>query len=575
MSDKLNISINGMQVEVDKGCYVLDAIKKANIKVPTLCNVEGLSPTGACRMCVVELEGSGKLIPSCSFPAEDGMKILTHSERVRRARKTIVELLLANHPDDCLYCVRSGECELQYLAQDLGVRERRYKGEKRAYKMDLSGKSIERDPAKCILCGRCVRVCEEIQGVGAIDFTKRGVNTIVLPAFDKGLNISSCVNCGQCILVCPTGALREKSALKEVWNAINDENKHVVVQVAPAISVTIGEEFGFPIGTDVSGKLAAALRRLGFDKVFDTCYTADLTIMEEANELVERIKNKGPLPLITSCSPGWIKFMEHYLPELMNNVSTCKSPQQMAGAVFKTYYAKKFNIDTSKIYTVSIMPCVAKKFEAARPEMNSSGYTDVDSVLTTRELARMIKLSGLHFNELPDSQYDNPFGEVSGAGKIFGVTGGVMEAAIRTAYYFITGKELENIEIKNVRGLDSVKEAVIDIEGIQVNVAVVHGLMNAKKFFEKIKDEKLQYHFVEVMGCPGGCIGGGGQPHGTNIEHLKSRMKALYNYDRKMSVRKSHQNPEIKMLYEEFLGEPGGKIAHKLLHTHYKERNEK
>ncbi len=575
MPDKINLSINGIQIEVDKGAYVLDAIKKANIKVPTLCNVEGLSPTGACRMCVVELEDSGKLIPSCSFPAENGMKILTHSPRVRRSRKTIVELLLTNHPDDCLYCVKNCECELQNLAYDLGVRERRYKGERRDYKTDLSGKSIERDPAKCILCGRCVRVCEEIQGVGAIDFTKRGVNTIVLPAFNKGLNVSNCVNCGQCILVCPTGALREKSALKEVWDAINHKDIHVVVQVAPAISVTIGEEFGFPIGTDVTGKLVSALRRIGFNKVFDTCYSADLTIMEEASELVDRIKNKKPLPMITSCSPGWIKFMEHNLPDLMPNVSTCKSPQQMAGAIFKTYYAKKSGIDASKIFTVSIMPCVAKKFEAARPEMNSSGYQDVDAVLTTRELARMIKLAGLHFNELPDSEYDNPFGEISGAGKIFGVTGGVMEAAIRTAYHFVTGKELDNFEVKGVRGFENVKEASIDIDGIKVNVAVVHGLDNAKKFFDKMKEEKSNYHFIEVMGCPGGCIGGGGQPYGTNVERLKSRMKALYNYDKKLVIRKSHQNPEIKMLYEEFLEKPGSKVSHSLLHTHYRKRGEK
>lgn len=575
MTNLINIKVNGIPVEVEKGAYILDAVKKANVKVPTLCNVEGLSPTGACRMCVVELENGGRLVPSCSFPAEDGMSVLTHSPRVRRARKTIVELLLTNHPDDCLYCVKNCECELQNLAYDLGVRERRYKGEKRDYKSDLSGKSIERDPAKCILCGRCVRVCEEVQGVGAIDFTKRGVQTIVLPAFNKGLNISNCVNCGQCIIVCPTGALREKSSLKEVWNAINDKDKHVVVQVAPSISVTIGEEFGFPVGVDVSGKLASALKRLGFTKVFDTCYSADLTIMEEANELVERIKNKGVLPMITSCSPGWVKFMEHNLPEFMPNVSSCKSPQQMAGVVFKTYYAKKAGIDPSKIFTVSIMPCVAKKFEAARPEMNSSGYQDVDAVLTTREITRMIKLAGLHFNELPDSEYDNPFGEISGAGKIFGVTGGVMEAAIRTAYYFVTGKELENIEVKSVRGFENVKESSIDIDGIKINVAVVHGLLNAKAFFDRLKKEKLQYHFIEVMGCPGGCIGGGGQPYGTNVEQLKARMKALYSYDKKLQIRRSHQNPEIKMLYEEYLEKPGSEKAHHLLHTHYHKRDKR
>lgn len=571
----INLTIDGIEVEVNKGDYILDAAKKAHVHIPTLCNVEGLSPTGACRMCVVELEDSGRIVTSCSFPAEEGMKVMTNSPKIRRARKTIVELLLANHPDDCLFCIRNQECELQDLAKDLGIRERRYCGERRDCKLDLSSRSIERDPAKCILCGRCVRVCEEIQGVGAIDFTKRGFQAIVTPAFDKGMNTSNCVFCGQCIKVCPTGALREKSALKNVWNAINDPELTVLVQVAPAISTTLGEEFDQPMGTDVSGKLVTALKRLGFNKVFDTCFSADLTIMEEGSELVERVKTGGKLPMITSCSPGWVKFMEHNFPELIDNVSSCKSPQQMGGAILKTYYAKKEGLDPAKIYTVSIMPCVAKKFEAGRPEMNSSGYQDVDAVISTRELARMIKLANLDFNSLTEKEYDNPFGEISGAGKIFGVTGGVMEAALRSAYYLITGRELDNIDVKAVRGLESVKEAVIEVGDLKLKVAVIHGLINAKKFFEKMIKEKLEYHFIEVMACPGGCIGGGGQPLKSDPERLRARMKALYKYDKNMSMRRSHENPQIKELYDKFLGKPLGKVSHKLLHTKYKKRDER
>ena len=565
----INLTIDGIEVEVNKGDYILDAAKKAHVHIPTLCNVEGLSPTGACRMCVVELEDSGRIVTSCSFPAEEGMKVMTNSPKIRRARKTIVELLLANHPDDCLFCIRNQECELQDLAKDLGIRERRYCGERRDCKLDLSSRSIERDPAKCILCGRCVRVCEEIQGVGAIDFTKRGFQAIVTPAFDKGMNTSNCVFCGQCIKVCPTGALREKSALKNVWNAINDPELTVLVQVAPAISTTLGEEFDQPMGTDVSGKLVTALKRLGFNKVFDTCFSADLTIMEEGSELVERVKTGGKLPMITSCSPGWVKFMEHNFPELIDNVSSCKSPQQMGGAILKTYYAKKEGLDPAKIYTVSIMPCVAKKFEAGRPEMNSSGYQDVDAVISTRELARMIKLANLDFNSLTEKEYDNPFGEISGAGKIFGVTGGVMEAALRSAYYLITGRELDNIDVKAVRGLESVKEAVIEVGDLKLKVAVIHGLINAKKFFEKMIKEKLEYHFIEVMACPGGCIGGGGQAKPTSWEIKAKRAAAIYKEDESRELRKSHESPAVAQIYKEFLEKPNSHKAHHLLHTHY------
>jgi NADH-quinone oxidoreductase subunit G/NADP-reducing hydrogenase subunit HndD len=547
---------------------VLAALRRAGLKIPTLCHVEGLPPTGACRLCVVEVEGRG-LLPSCATPVAGGLKIQTHSQAVVRARKTIVELLLANHPDDCLYCIRNNNCELQELAAELGVRERRYAGDKCNYRLDASSEAIVRDPAKCILCGRCVRVCEEVQGVSAIDFVGRGSKAFVGTAFDLGLNVSSCVNCGQCVMVCPTGALREQSHLKEVVDAINDPEMTVVVQHAPAVSVSLAEEFGMKPGQDINGVLVAALRRLGFDRVFDTSFTADLTIMEEGSELVKRVKEGGKLPMMTSCSPGWIRFVETFYPEMTGNLSTCKSPQQMMGAVIKTYFAAKEGISPEKIFSVSIMPCTAKKFEAARPEMMREGVADVDAVLTTRELARWIRMRGLDLNALSAEAADTPFGQRSSAGKLFGASGGVMEAAVRSGYYLLTGEELGELKLKALRGMKAVKTASVPVNGLTLEVAVVSGLGNAKKLLEEVMAGERTVHFMEVMTCPGGCVGGGGQPRSLDGQAVKERMAALYEIDRDAPMRVSHKNPEILRLYEEFLGEPLGHKSHELLHTHY------
>jgi NADH-quinone oxidoreductase subunit G/NADP-reducing hydrogenase subunit HndD len=568
----ITIEVNKKTIQAKTGETLLSAMSRAGINVPTLCHMENLFPTGACRMCVVEVDGQRNLVPSCAYPVAEGMKVATHSPRVLRARKTIVELLLANHPDDCLYCVRNGNCELQKLAEGLGVRERRYTGERNEHRIDTSSPSITRDPAKCILCGRCVRVCEEVQGVSAIDFTKRGSKAIVGTAFNEGLNISSCINCGQCVLVCPTGALREQSYLKEVINALNDPNKFVVVQHAPAVSVTLAEELGLKAGTDVCGLMTAALRQLGFKRVFDTSFTADLTIMEEASELAHRIKTGGKLPMFTSCSPGWVKFVEEFYPEFLENVSSCKSPQQMMGAIIKTYFAQKEGIDRKKIFSVSIMPCTAKKFEAQRTEMLDDRIPDVDAVLTTRELARIIHMRGLDLNSMTPDTADTPFGERSTAGKLFGATGGVMEAAIRTAHYLLTGKELENLKVQAVRGMTGIKTAKVMIGETELNVAVISGLMNARKVLDEIKAGRQHLHFIEVMTCPGGCIAGGGQPLHTDKDAVRTRMQSLYKIDRDEPLRTSHGNQAVARLYKEFLGEPLGSMSHKLLHTHYTKR---
>ena len=548
-------------------------LKREGIKVPTLCHLPDLFPTGACRLCVVEIEGMKGLIPSCAYPVAEGMKIKTHSPRALRARKTIVELLLSNHPDDCLYCVRNGNCELQSLAEELGVRERRYTGEKNNYKVDTSSPAIIRDPAKCILCGKCVRVCEEIQGVSAIDFIGRGSRAMVGPAFNEGMNISSCVNCGQCVVVCPTGALRERSSIKEVLDAINNPEKLVVVQHAPSVSVTLGEEFGIKPGKDVIGIMTAAMRRVGFDKVFDTAFSADLTIMEEASELVERLNNGGKLPMMTSCSPGWIKFVETFYPEFTENISSCKSPQQMMGAVLKSYYAEKEGIDPKSIYSVSIMPCTAKKFEAERPELIHKGIADVDAVLTTRELARIIKMCGLDIKNMKPEANDTPFGERSSAGKLFGVTGGVMEAAVRTAHYMVTGKEMDDYVVKELRGLDGLKITKVKIGDIELGLAVVSGLGNARKLLDEIREGRNDIHFIEVMTCPGGCIAGGGQPIAMDKSAVRARMKSLYDIDYSDQIRTSHANPYIQRLYDEYLGKPLGEKSHHLLHTEYQKRD--
>jgi len=567
------IEVNGRTVEAREGEMLLDALRREGISVPTLCHLEHLFPTGACRMCVVEVDGRPGLAPSCATPVAEGMKVQTHTSRVVRARKTIVELLLANHPDDCLYCVRSDDCELSALAVEHGVRQRRYAGRRVKLKEDLSSPAIERDPEKCVLCGKCVRVCEEVQGVSAIDFAGRGSNARIETAFEQGLNLSSCVYCGQCIMVCPTGALREQSHAKRVMDALSDPEKVVVVQHAPSVSVTLGEAFGIKAGTDVVGMMVAGLRRMGFDYVFDTGFSADLTIMEEASELVHRLQNGGTLPLMTSCSPGWVKFVEEFYPERIPNVSSCKSPQQMLGAIIKTYWAGQRGIDPAKIYSVAVMPCTAKKFEAGRNEMLRDGMADIDAVLTTRELARMFRMMHLDFHALEAELPDMPFGERSTAGKIFGASGGVMEAAIRTAYHLVTGKELEELKVEAVRGSAGIKEARVNVDGLELGVAVANGLQHARELMEQLKAGRDDLHFIEVMTCPNGCIGGGGQPFTSDPNAVRERMKALYRIDGDEPLRTSHANKSVQRLYEEFLGEPLGEKSHELLHTHYARRS--
>ena len=569
----INLTIDGREVQVETGSTILEAAQAAGINIPTLCHHPELRPEGACRVCVVEVENARTLLASCVHPAADGMVVKTNSPRVRQARRTIVELMLANHPSDCLICERNNNCELQRIAHDLGIREIRYSGEKRSWEKDTSSPSLVRDPEKCILCGRCVRVCNEVQSVGTLNYNYRGFDTLVAPAYDRGLADAACVFCGQCSVVCPTGAIVEKSYVDEVWNALADPEKHVIVQTAPAVRVAIGEEFGLAPGSVSTGKLVAGLRRLGFDAVFDTDFAADLTIMEEGHELIHRLQTGGTLPLITSCSPGWIKFIEHNFPQLLPHLSTCKSPQQMFGAVAKTYYADKIGLPPEKIYVVSIMPCTAKKFEAQRPEMGRNGIPDVDAVLTTRELGKMMKEAGIDFTRLPDEDYDDPLGISTGAGVIFGATGGVMEAALRTAVEVITKKELADINFTQVRGLEGVKEATIDVDGLQLKVAVAHGLANARKLMEKLAAGEADYHFIEIMACPGGCIGGGGQPFPVDREVRQARINGIYRADESLPLRKSHENPAVQQLYKEFLGEPLGEKAHELLHTTYTPRN--
>lgn len=565
---KITVLFNGLPVEAELGQTILEAARSHGIKIPTLCHMENLVPSGSCRICVVEVEGERNLVPSCAFPVRDGMAVYTHSERVRRARKSIVELLLANHPDECLYCLRNGDCELQKLAMDFGIRERRFTGNKSHYHIDSSSIAIERDPNKCVLCGRCVRVCDEIQGVGAIDFVGRGLDSVVLPPFNADLADSDCVFCGQCVLACPTGALREKSALRTVWSAILNSKKKVIAQIAPAVRVSVAEELGLEPGTDITGKIIAGLRLLGFDKVFDTNFTADVTVMEEANELVERIKNGGTLPLMSSCSPAWIKFVERNYPEMLPHLSSCKSPQQMFGAIAKTYYAEQQGWQPEDVFVVSIMPCTAKKFEATRPEMGRDGYRDVDAVLTTRELLRMLSTASVEVMRLADGEFDHPLGESSGAAVIFGTTGGVAEAALRTAVYLITGKDAEKVDFNMVRGFKGIKEAEVKIGDLTLKCAVVNGLSNARIVLDGLRDGSLNYDFVEVMSCPGGCVGGGGQP-AKDRSNIQARAQALYIIDAVKSVRTAHHNPEVKELYKNFLGKPLGELSHKLLHTKY------
>ncbi|MBC7341955.1 MAG: iron hydrogenase small subunit [Clostridia bacterium] len=569
----VTLTIDNRQVEVEEGTTILQAAKKCGIEIPTLCYLEEINEIGACRMCVVEVEGAKALQASCVAPVAPGMKVKTNSPAVRASRKLTLELLLSNHPEECLTCLRNQNCELQKLAESLGVRRVRFGGARTEYAIDDSSASIVRDPRKCVLCRRCEAVCDKVQTVHAIYAQERGFDTVIAPAFGARMGESICVNCGQCSLVCPTAAITERDQTEEVWAALADPNKHVVVQTAPATRVSVGEMFGLPPGSIVTGKMVAALRRLGFDRVFDTDFTADLTIVEEGSELIQRVQTGGVLPLITSCSPGWIKFIETYYPDLLPNLSTCKSPQQMFGALAKTYYPRKAGIDPANVFVVSIMPCTAKKFEAQRPEMASSGYRDVDVVLTTRELGRMLKEAGIDFNALPEEDYDDPLGISTGAGAIFGATGGVMEAALRTAYELITKKELGNIDIEAVRGLEGVKEASVQVGDLTVKAAVAHGLGNARKLLDKVRAGEADYHFIEIMCCPGGCIGGGGQPIPTNTEIRRQRIAGIYDVDQAMKIRKSHENPAVQVLYKEFLGEPLGHKSHELLHTHYTSRS--
>ncbi len=575
--EMVNITIDTRKIQVPKSYTLLEAARLANITIPTLCFLKDINEVGACRMCVVEIQGARSLQAACVYPVSEGLVIWTQTPAVREARRVTLELILSNHDKKCLTCVRSRTCELQKLAEELNVQDTRFEGERIKYPLDDFSPSIVRDPNKCVLCRRCVSMCKNVQGVGVIDTNERGFKTIVSSAFNRSLNDVPCTMCGQCINVCPVGALREKDDTERVWAALADKDLHVVVQTAPAVRVALGEEFGMPIGTSVTSNMIAALRRLGFKKVFDTDTAADLTIMEEGTELINRIKNGGKLPLITSCSPGWIKYCEHNYPELLENLSSCKSPHEMFGAVLKTYYAEKMKLDPEKIFVVSIMPCTAKKFEAKRPELSSTGYADVDVVLTTRELSRMIREAAIDFTELPERHFDDPMGEASGAGVIFGATGGVMEAAIRTVAEILEGKSIDEIEYHQVRGIDGIKEVVVETGGMKIRAAVAHGLANAKKLMEKIKAGEAEYHFVEVMACSGGCVNGGGQPIQPSqvrswIDLRAERAKAIYQEDRDSSIRKSHENPRVKMLYDEYFREAGSHKAHELLHTHYAKR---
>lgn len=576
--EMVNITINGKEVSVPKGYTVLDAARESGIHIPTLCYLKGVNEIGACRMCLVEIKGARALQAACVYPVSEGLEIYTNSAKVKEARKATLELILSNHERKCLTCTRNKNCELQTLSEELGIDEIRFEGENTNYPIDDLSPSIVRDNNKCVLCRRCVAMCKNVQKVGVIDATERGFNTKIACTFDKSISEVACANCGQCITACPVGALYEKDATKPVWNAIYDPDMHVVVQVAPAVRAGIGEEFGMPIGTRATGKLVAALKRLGFDKTFDTDTGADLTIMEEGTELLDRIKNGGKLPMITSCSPGWIKYCEHHYPEFLENLSTCKSPHEMFGAIIKSYYAKEAGIDPSKIFVVSVMPCTAKKYEAQREEMKGTGYRDVDAVLTVRELGKMIRQAGIDFVNLADEEFDNPFGNATGAGVIFGATGGVMEAALRTVAEVLEGKSFDEIEYNAVRGTEGIKEAALTIAGKEIKIAVAHGLGNAETLLNKIKNGEADYHFIEIMGCPGGCVTGGGQPIVSarvqaSVDVKALRAKALYDEDKAMPIRKSHENPFIKKLYDEFLGEPCGHKSHELLHTHYTDRS--
>lgn len=572
--EMVNIKINNMPLSVPKGISILEAARMAGIEIPTLCYLKKINEIGACRICMVEVKGARSLVTACVYPVNEGMEIFTNTERVRKSRKMTLELILSTHDRKCLSCVRSGTCELQQLCKEFGVDdEGRFDGANPVHEYDDSAIHMIRDNGKCILCRRCVAACQA-QHISVIGVNARGFDTHIGSAFERPLDSVACVSCGQCIVNCPTGAIYEKDDTAKVLEAINDPEKFVVVHTAPSIRVTLGECFGMHIGTNVQGKMVAALRRLGFDKVFDTDFGADLTIVEEANEFLGRVQNGGVLPMITSCSPGWIKYCEHYYPDMLDHLSTCKSPQQMSGAIIKTWYAEKMGIDPKDIVVVGIMPCTAKKFETKRDDQAASGYPDVDYSLTTRELGRMIESAGIYFRHLPDEEFDNPLGDSTGAAVIFGATGGVMEAALRTAVEKLSGEELKSLDFTEVRGTDGIKEASYTVNGMEVKVCVVSGLANANTIMEKVKNGTADYHFIEIMGCPGGCVNGGGQPiqHAVvrNFVDLRARRAAaLYEADKDMPLRKSHESEAVKRLYAEFLGEPGSHKAHEVLHTSY------
>ena len=572
--EMVNIKINNMPLSVPKGISILEAARMAGIEIPTLCYLKKINEIGACRICMVEVKGARSLVTACVYPVNEGMEIFTNTERVRKSRKTTLELILSTHDRKCLSCVRSGTCELQQLCKEFGVDdEGRFDGANPVHEYDDSAIHMIRDNGKCILCRRCVAACQA-QHISVIGANARGFDTHIGSAFERPLDSVACVSCGQCIVNCPTGAIYEKDDTAKVLEAINDPEKFVVVHTAPSIRVTLGECFGMHIGTNVQGKMVAALRRLGFDKVFDTDFGADLTIVEEANEFLGRVQNGGVLPMITSCSPGWIKYCEHYYPDMLDHLSTCKSPQQMSGAIITTWYAEKMGIDPKDIVVVGIMPCTAKKFETKRDDQAASGYPDVDYSLTTRELGRMIESAGIYFKHLPDEEFDNPLGDSTGAAVIFGATGGVMEAALRTAVEKLSGEELKSLDFTEVRGTDGIKEASYTVNGMEVKVCVVSGLANANTIMEKVKNGTADYHFIEIMGCPGGCVNGGGQPiqHAVvrNFVDLRARRAAaLYEADKDMPLRKSHESEAVKRLYAEFLGEPGSHKAHEVLHTSY------
>ncbi len=576
MNQMITITINGKDYQVEPNQTIMQAADKLGFKIPRLCYHPKLSIEGACRVCIVEVEGQRNFVASCAFPVSDGMKIKTNTHALRRARRDIVELIVDNHPLDCHTCERDGNCELQRLAASMGIRARHFAGERKRYEEDLSSEAVIRNPEKCILCGRCVRMCSEIQQVHNLTQAHRGFQTVVMPAYDLPMAESVCTACGQCINVCPTAAFVEKNYTQELFEQLNDPERVTIVQFAPSVRAAIGEAFGLPVGQNMEGQLIAALRKLGFDYVFDTQFGADLTIMEEANEFLERLQNKGTLPMITSCSSAWMKCLEQFYPDLIDNVSTCKSPMSMQGAMIKTYFADKRGIDPTKICSAAAMCCTAKKYEADRPELMFDGMRGVDVVVTTREIAWMIKSAGIDFVNIQPEKADHPLGLSSGAGAIFGATGGVMEAAIRTAYELYTGQTLVDIEVEGVRGLKGIKEGSLTMDGQEIRVAVAHGLGNACKLLEVVRQDPQRYHFIEIMGCPGGCVGGGGQPYAAintiplDDKALEKRAQALYDLDRGKTIRRSHDNPDVQKLYKEFLQHPLSSVSHKYLHTHYK-----